>query len=66
MECLLSFGAESVVFMVIFACFVWVCDLVAHKEGGTSYVEDFLEQGAEVGIMVQEERGNEGVEKTTQ
>ena len=51
MECLLSFGAESFVFMVnlpVLYGFV----TVAHKEGGTSYVEDFLEQGVEVGIMV--------------
>jgi len=44
MKCLLSFGAVSFDFMVIFPVVLyWFCDLVAHKEGGTSYVENVLE-----------------------
>ena len=43
-ECLLSFGAESYVLVRIFACYLaWVCNLVAHIEGGASCVEDFWE-----------------------
>jgi len=51
-ECLLSIGAESFVFVLSFAyCLVWLCNLVARIERGSSYVVNVREWGREVDIM---------------